>query len=53
MSKTAHQVLEEAGIDKARLQTTLDGENWGRLVHAFETVTAIAALLATWPEENE
>lgn len=54
MSKTAHEICREAGVDRQRLKTALDSkDNWGRMVHAFEYLTACSAVLASWPEDDD
>lgn len=53
MTKPAHQICEEAGVDKDRLRKALDSnDNWGAMVHAFEFLTAASAVLAAWPDEE-
>lgn len=52
MSCVYHQ-LEGFGIDEDRLREVMDGhDNYGALVHAFETVTVLSVVLACWPEDE-
>lgn len=48
----AHARLEEMGIDRERLKTAVDNDNWGHLVHAFEILSVCGVVLDTW-EESE
>lgn len=51
--KTAQQLCEEQGVDRARLKEALDSnDKWGKMVYAFEYLTAVSAVLASWPEEE-
>lgn len=53
IDKTPHAMLRAAGIDYQRLRKAMDSnENWGRMVHAFEYVSAIGVVLGTWPEDD-
>lgn len=39
------------GIPYSRLKNAMDGgDNWGKLVHAFEYITTIGVVLDAWPE---
>lgn len=39
-------------LTRDRLERVLDGgDNWGKLVNAFEYLTACSALLNAWPKE--
>lgn len=44
--------LEELGIDRDRLKTVIDHENWGALVHAFEVLTVLGTVVDKWPSEH-
>lgn len=44
--------LEELGIDRERLKTVIDNENWGALVHAFEVLTVLGTIVDKWPPEH-
>ena len=51
MTRPAHEICVEQGVDRARLQAALDSkDNWGKMTHAFEFLTAVSAVLASWPE---
>jgi hypothetical protein len=46
-----YDTLLDLGIDKARLTACMDSnDNWGKLVHAFEYITTISAVLEHWPD---
>jgi len=50
---TVHEVMLSQGVDRKRLKDALDSkDNWGKMVHAFEFLTAASAVLATWPEDG-
>lgn len=52
--KQAHELCVEQGVDRARLKAALDSnDNWGKMVHAFEYLTAVSAVLASWPEDDD
>lgn len=47
-----YEMLEGFGIDRKRLKKVLDqGDNYGSLIYAFETVTVLSAVMQLWPEE--
>lgn len=49
----AHDVCRSHGVDRQRLEAALKAnDNWGKMVHAFEFLTAAGAMLATWPKEG-
>lgn len=49
----AHVLCQQQGLDRARLKAALDaGDNWGAMTHAFEFLTAVAAVVASWPEDG-
>lgn len=53
MAKLAHEICIEHGVDRARLKAALDAnDNWGKMVHAFEFLTACSAVLAAWPDDD-
>lgn len=45
-----HDQLAAAGISKADLQRALNRDNWGKLVNALPIITALSAVVSTWPE---
>lgn len=47
-----HTRLEEMGIDRERLKTAVDNDNWGHLVHAFEILSVCGVVLDTWEESK-
>lgn len=48
---TAHELCEQAGVTKERLSAALkSNDNWGKLTHSFEYLTACSAVLASWPD---
>lgn len=50
---TAQDVCMQQGIDRQRLSDALAAkDNWGKMIHAFEFLTASSAVLATWPEDT-
>ena len=52
--KQAHELCVKQGVDRARLKAALDSnDNWGKMVHAFEFLTAVAAVLDSWPEDDD
>lgn len=59
LDEPVKQVLHEPyatliglGVTYSRLKGALDGrDNWGKLVHAFEYLAALGALLDSWPED--
>ncbi len=51
--KSAHELCLEQGVDRERLRVALStNDNWGGMVHAFEYLTAVSAVLASWPPEE-
>lgn len=47
----AHEVCEQHGLTRERLEAALkSNDNWGKLTHSFEYLTACSAVLATWPD---
>ena len=49
-----HEKLEELGIDQDRLSEVLTSkDNFGLLVHAFETVTVLGVVLDAWSAPDE
>lgn len=48
-----YEHLEQSGITRDRLQAVLDEGGFGRLVHAYETVTVLASVLMLWPEPED
>lgn len=47
------QQITAFGIDRKRLADAMDSKDaWGKLVHAFEYVTALSVLLDNWPDER-
>lgn len=50
-----YDTLEEMGIDQKRLAVVMEpkAEQWGQLVHAFEVVATLSAVLKHWPEKDK
>ena len=54
--KPSHGVIDFGELSKvmtkSRLKAALDGgDNWGKLTHSFEYLTACSALLNAWPDD--
>ena len=53
MSADLYAQLEKLGIDKARIETVIRSENWGRAVHSFEILTVLGVVADGWPDVIE